>query len=868
MTDYDHRLMKGVHFLRNTVLLLLLCTSLHAQEQAATPSGFSTYFDQRVSHFKTLPQSTGSIVFLGNSITDGAEWSELFSDLNIKNRGISGDITAGILYRLNELTAIQPAKIFLMIGVNDLAQNATPDAVISGITKIITTLQQNVPAAKLFIQSILPVNKSFGKFAGHVDKSAQILKVNTELNKLAKLHNVSYINLYDDFSDASGSLDARYTNDGLHLSGEGYLLWKHLLYPYVYGREQRASLIPYPQVVNYTREHFFLHRSAGIYSPDSALAREMRWLQQSLSDAGIRQPLLTAPEKEQPYIHIALGNVEAPMNGQEAYAIDIDADRIIVIANTAAGIHHGLQTLIQLLRDGVAAEGCSITDWPAFSWRGYMIDVGRNYMSMELLKQKIDYLSRYKYNIFHFHVTEDIAWRIAIDRYPQLTAPEHMLRDKGMYYTEAEIRELIRYCHDRHITFVPEIDMPGHSAAFSRALGFDMQSDSGLIAVKHILRELVGKYDLPYWHIGADEVKITNQQFLPEVSRLMDSLQRRIIGWEPGGNFSDNTIRQLWMEDVDKIARQQSVQYIDSRHLYLNHMDPLEAVTTIFFRKLSDRDVGNAQALGATLCTWNDRAAASEHDIMRMNPVYPGILTFAERAWRGGGKKGWTAFMDASADSLYAAFKKYEYRLMDHKEQFFRDKPFPYAIQQHLQWKLYGPYPNKGMLNTAFAPEQAGSKWDSSAYQLQVSGGTIVLRHWWHPLVQGVLKNAADSSTWYATTRFWSDADGLMPCWIGFNNLSRSPSTDSPPRNAWDEKGSALWVNQQLVAPPNWLRAGQQGHSEIPLTDEGYEYRKPAFIPVRKGWNEVLVKVPVGSFRGRNWHNPVKWMFTFMPLSR
>ncbi|HYC29755.1 MAG TPA: family 20 glycosylhydrolase [Chitinophagaceae bacterium] len=95
-------------------------------------------------------------------------------------------------------------------------------------------------------------------------------------------------------------------------------------------------------------------------------------------------------------------------------------------------------------------------------------------MSMDLLKQQINVISRYKFNIFHFHFTANIAWRLASKHYPQLPEPQHMLRDKGQYYTEAEMKELIAYCKERYITLVPEIDMPGHNAAFKRIMGFDM----------------------------------------------------------------------------------------------------------------------------------------------------------------------------------------------------------------------------------------------------------------------------------------------------------------------------------------------------------------------------------------------------------
>ena len=83
--------------------------------------------------------------------------------------------------------------------------------------------------------------------------------------------------------------------------------------------------------------------------------------------------------------------------------------------------------------------------------------------------------------------------------------------------------------------------------------------------------------------------------------------------------------------------------------------------------------------------------------------------------------------------------------------------------------------------------------------------------------------------------------------------------------NAWDNKGSALWVNGKLMPPPKWKRGGQKGYSEIPLVDEGYEYRELTKIFLKKGWNTVLIKAPVGSFKVKDWQNPVKWMFTFVP---
>ncbi|WP_121356658.1 family 20 glycosylhydrolase [Flavisolibacter nicotianae] len=843
---------------------ILFLAAVHATAQVRLPhfpdTLFSTYYHQRVTHFRSLPQTKNDIVFLGNSITDGGEWSELFGDLRLKNRGISGDVSTGVLKRLDEVAKRKPAKVFLLIGVNDLAGNIPPDSVVKNILLIADYLKQETPVTKLFVQSLLPVNDGLKKFAGHTSKAVQIKEVNERLQQEAATHHYSYINLHDSFCNPNGKLKEELTNDGLHLTGKGYLLWKHLVYPWVYDLQKQPAMLPLPQKTQWKEGVFSLADCRAIVFSEKQSQQEALLLQEALRKKGLDIPVQNQ-QKGANNIVLQTGRVIAPVQQEEAYQLDITENGVVLIANTPHGLFNGIQTLLQLARDGVLLDACSIKDWPSFSWRGYMIDVGRNYMSLKLLKEQIDVMAHYKLNVFHFHPTEDIAWRIASKQYPQLTAPETMLRNKGQYYTEAEIKELISYCRQRYITFVPEIDMPGHSAAFRRAMHTDMQSDSGLAIVKNILKEFCKTYDVPFIHIGADEVKITNEKFVPEVTTLLKSLGKKVIGWEPGGNFSPEVIRQLWMDDNGKIAANKNIRYIDSRHLYVNHMDPLESVVTIFNRQICNKNAGDAAALGGTLCTWHDRAAGNEEDILRMNPVYPGLLAFAERCWQGGGKAGWIANV---SDGDESRFREFESRLLDQKQLFFPGKPFPYVKQSNITWQLVGPYANGGDVKKAFAPETA------STSQLkpvkQVSGGTVVLRHWWAPLIKGAIDQPEDSTTWYATTQFWSDEEGVQSFWIGFNNLSRSPATDSPPAGAWDNKESNVWVNGSRVAPPLWRRGGQKGLSEIPLIDEGYEYRQPARIAVKKGWNTVLIKAPVGSFKGRDWHNPVKWEFTFVPV--
>lgn len=821
------------NFLYKLVLLFcisLLGISLSGNSQVVLPtypdSIFNTYYHQRYSLFKSIPNLAGSmqndmgtlpyskrdIVFLGNSINDGSEWYELFNDIRIKNRGISGDMTPGILHRLKEVTDRKPAKVFLMIGINDLGRGVSPDSVVKNILLINDYILQESPSTKVFIESILPVNASFGKFPGQVSKGTQVIRANQLLKDASAKHRFEYIDLHSKFVDAQGLLDAKYTNDGLHLIGAGYQHWRHLIYPKVFELTEKPALIPMPKEVNWKEGYFQLHAGKTL--------------------------------KEQVTIELVDGITEA-------YELSVSPTQITIKAATQHGVFNAMQTLQQLARNGQTIDAVEIKDAPAFAWRGYMIDVGRNYLSMDLLKQQIDIMAKYKLNVFHFHATEDIAWRIAIKQYPQLTAPEHMLRNKGMYYTEAEIKELIAYCKARNILFVPEIDMPGHSAAFKRAMKVDMQSDSGIVYIKNILKEFCTTYDVPYIHIGADEVKITNPNFIPEVTKYIQSFGKKVIGWQPGGNFLDSTIRQLWMDDLGKITNDKQVQYIDSRHLYLNHMDPLEAVTTIFNRQLANRNRGDDNALGAIICTWHDRAIATQEDVLKMNPVYPAMMAFAERSWRGGGQPGWIANI---SDGDEKAFVEFESRLLNHQQQHFNSSDargikysFPYQAQSSIKWKLYDA--KDKLVKT-------------------VTGGTVVLRHWWAPLIKGAIDSIKPNQIWYATTQIWSEENATKPFWIGFNNISRSPATDSPHAFAWNEHHATVMVNGTIIPPPEWKRAGQKGNAEIPLVDEGYEYREPTMIPLKKGWNDVRIKIPIGKLSGKDWQNPAKYMFTFVPVVR
>jgi len=629
---------------------------------------------------------------------------------------------------------------------------------------------------------------------------------------------------------------------------------------------EKPSLIPMPQKLEWKKGLFALKSYKEIVVKSTSLYQQAELLQKQLKEIGLVIPIKRGAynNSNQPKIVLELGKVAAQDATAEAYKLNIDAKAITITGSGSSGVFYGLQTLKQLTDNAKNVPGCNITDWPAFSWRGYMIDAGRNYQPMDLLKQQIDVIAAYKLNIFHFHFTEDIAWRLESKLYPQLTDPETMIRNKGSFYTQNDLKDLIAYCKERHITLVPEIDMPGHSAAFKRAMKTDMQTDSGLAIVKNILNEFCDTFDVPYVHIGADEVKITNKNFLSEVTDLLEKRGKKVIGWEPGGKFTESTIRQLWLEDATKVSANHNVKYIDSRHLYINHMDPLESVVSIFKGKIANLDKGNGAALGGTLCLWPDRRVSKPEDVFMQTAVYPAVLAFAERSWRGGGQPGWLTYVGLGGSEEVNVFKEFEHRLINHKQRYFSKMPFPYQAQAHLKWKFYGPLDNQGDLSKKFYPEQT-KEIDTNKAALTAIGGTFILRHWWEPVVTGLIEKPEENTTWYATTKIWSDKDQLQNFWISFNNISRSYGSDSPDEGTWDNRQSEVWVNGKLIAPPKWKQAGAKGNLELPLIDEGYAYREATKVQLKKGWNTILVKLPVGSFKGKDWQNPEKWMFTVVP---
>lgn len=206
--------------------------SAMAQDKPAKPKYTELYY-QRASLFELLPVDTNTIVMLGNSLTHGCEWHELLGMSNVVNRGINGDIVQGIKERIEPVLAGHPAKIFLMSGANDVSHHLTADSIAGAIEDLIIYIKEKTPTTKIYLQSMLPINNSFNRYKNMAGKEQVIRDINARLEPMTKRQGITWINLYPHFTDADGNLRQDLTNDGLHLLGPGYLIWRDQILPYI-----------------------------------------------------------------------------------------------------------------------------------------------------------------------------------------------------------------------------------------------------------------------------------------------------------------------------------------------------------------------------------------------------------------------------------------------------------------------------------------------------------------------------------------------------------------------------------------------------------------------------------------------------------
>lgn len=626
-------------------------------------------------------------------------------------------------------------------------------------------------------------------------------------------------------------------------------------------RASGAHLLPQPQKFTPLGRHFVLGKTE-LSTP--VLRQE--WEAFVVDRGGVVAPGAGASIEVK--LVPALSGV--PLNQEEAYRLTVSGKKISIEAVTQRGVYWAMQTLAQLQENKgkrVVFTGCEITDWPAFRVRGFMQDVGRSYVSLEELKQEIAMLSQFKVNVFHWHLTENQSWRLESRIFPMLNDSVNTTRMPGKYYTLEEAKELVAFCKAHNMLLIPEFDMPGHSAAFVRAFRHDMQSPEGMKILKLLIDEVCETFDVPYLHIGTDEVRFTNPDFVPEMVAHVRARGKKVISWNPGWHYQPGEIdmTHLWSY---RGKAQKGIPAIDSKFHYLNHFDTFGDIIALYTSRIYNVEQGSDDIAGTIVALWHDRYVADEWNLVIENNFYPNALAMAERAWRGGGMQyfdGTGTILRSEDSAEFKAFADFERRMLWHKEHTFQGYPFAYVKQTDVKWNITDAFPNGGDLAKVFPPEQELRKsylYEGKEYAVNPAiGAGVYLRHVWGELVPAFYKNPQENHTAYAYTWVYSPKAQEVGLWAEFQNYSRSEMDLAPPQGRWDYKGSRIWLNDKEVLPPVWTATHRVKSNEVPLGNENCVGRPPLPVQLQKGWNKVLLKLPVGGFRSPD-VRLVKWVFT------
>lgn len=365
------------------------------------------------------------------------------------------------------------------------------------------------------------------------------------------------------------------------------------------------------------------------------------------------------------------------LNDDESYTLTSTATSIRIQAATTLGALHALETFVQLLQpgaNGYVIPAVAVQDAPRFHWRGLMIDCGRHFEPVEVLKRNLDAMAAVKLNVFHWHLTEDQGFRIESKRFPKLTGSG----SDGLFYTQEQAREIVRYAHDRGIRVVPEFEMPGHSTAWlvaypelasgstptgiRREFGvsdyvLDPTEERTYEFIEQFLAEMTTIFPDQYIHIGGDEAPAPDWKVNPRilsfmkqhslqdnealqayfnqrVLKILSKLHRRMVGWDEIFNpaLPKDVVVQSW-RGVESLAKgaAQGYEGVLSAPYYLDAMkpsavhylaDPVPANTSL-------TPVQQKLILGGEVCMWAEHLDQRTID----SRIWPRTAAIAERFW-------------------------------------------------------------------------------------------------------------------------------------------------------------------------------------------------------------------------------------------
>ena len=475
-----------------------------------------------------------------------------------------------------------------------------------------------------------------------------------------------------------------------------------------------ASVIPHPQQITGKEGRFSIGPKAEIYCTDARLAHTAQLL---ATYAGISRKNVTGDFDAHAEFILQINATGDRELGLEGYELSITEDRVWIKANTGAGVFYGVQTLRQLLpvdceirrRSNVtyALPCIEIRDVPRYRWRGFMLDESRHFFGKAQVKKTLDIMGFYKLNRFHWHLTDAPGWRLEIKKYPKLTTLGSRgdwtsSENRGGFYTQEDVQEILEYAAERHIVVVPEIDMPGHASASNRAypeysgggtekhpdFTFNPGKEGTYTYLTDILRETAELFPSPWIHFGGDEVSFAIEKwkdnagvqalmqresldtlydvethFNRRMADVIHALRRTTIGWDEvvdAGLEPDRTVVMWWRhnkpEQLSKAIAQgfdvvlcpripcyfDFIQHDTHRHgrTWRGFCD-LKSVYDYPEEPEAYRPASQSQILGIQGNLWTERV----HNVERFDYMtYPRLSALAEAAWTNPGNKSYEGY--------------------------------------------------------------------------------------------------------------------------------------------------------------------------------------------------------------------------------
>lgn len=550
------------------------------------------------------------------------------------------------------------------------------------------------------------------------------------------------------------------------------------------GKTQHLNLIPYPKRIEILDSFFHWDKYVYLASKKFPLERNYFLSElESLAPISWIQP--NELDENAKSVNFELLSDDKRTSFQKGgYELIITKKQIVVRAYSGEGIFYGIQTLLQLINSSKSGENINlpclkIVDEPSFSWRGVHLDVSRHFFPADFIKKYIDYLAFYKMNVFHWHLTDDQGWRIQLDQFPELTSKGawrngsmigHYNDGKvdslryGGFYTKAEIKEIVQYASERHITIVPEIEMPGHALAalhtyptlsctggpfeVGKIWGvFDdvfCTKEETFLFLEKVLDEVIELFPSNYIHIGGDEcpkirwqhcaacqkrMKDENLQdehalqsyFIQRIEKYVNSKGRKIIGWDEilEGGLAEHAAVMSWRGTeggIEAAKQNHFVVMTPGSHCYFDHYQgdpahepvaiggftPLEKVYA--YQVIPPQLPVDKQSyiLGAQANLWSEYLY-TEKDVEYM--LFPRLLALSEVVW---------------GTSKPTEYENFQHRVINHFSYFDKQKINYSKALFEIQSQVY-----KSDSNEIFVRLKTGHPTANIRYTLDGSTPTI-----------------------------------------------------------------------------------------------------------------------------------------------